>query len=550
MELNPSYRIDPDRGSIPDVFASNASYRETAEAVARLAVPAVAWACIIDLIEDGVLTRRGVAAAAAVTLPHFPAAPHVDAPEGAAVAARTGSPRYYGRGWLAALARDDTTIAALGRTTLRSFTMLPLRVGFSTIGVITFACEHEIEAPDPALEAFARDAALAIEMSRLREDAAEARRRASETQLRLGILARTGGAFLESFDVPSAIRRFLEHTIPAFADGACAIVESGGVETVYAGGAFDRPSVRSLGAAAVEAGRSVFGEAGCVLATPLLGVAKVRGSIVFSRRPVRPPFVVDDLTLVETFGARAASFVGVATTYARERHVSHTLQFALRPQKLQPIAGLPFVAAYRPSDLDTDLDVGGDWYDVIELDSDRVAFVIGDVMGHGVEAAAAMAQLRSGITANLHAGLGPAQCLSCADRVLADLEGVANFATAAVAILSRSAKTLTLSNAGHPPPLIRRGDALDEPAPSALMLGIDRVSRRADTTVPLNPGDLVAFYTDGVFEDREKPYLEGFGALRAALLGASDMEDARERLFDLIAVSTDDRTLLLATLER
>src|SRR5579871_317497 len=136
--------------------------------------------------------------------------------------------------------------------------------------------------------------------------------------------------------------------------------------------------------------------------------------------------------------------------YQEQRDVALTLQRALIPLRLPDVEGIECAGAYVPGVHGTE--VGGDWYSVIEADNGRVYFVVGDISGRGIEAAALMAQLRFTIRALAMLGHDPADILARASKDV-DLEASGHFATVLVGVID-DRRTLILASAGHPPPLL------------------------------------------------------------------------------------------------
>jgi serine phosphatase RsbU (regulator of sigma subunit) len=186
---------------------------------------------------------------------------------------------------------------------------------------------------------------------------------------------------------------------------------------------------------------------------------------------------------------------------------------------LTPVRDFPTVAArYVPAA--GQLSVGGDWYDVIDLDDHRRGLVVGDCVGHGLEAAAAMGQLRTAARTLLLEEKDPALAVAALDR-FAESTDNAFGATVVCAVIDRAERSFTYCRAGHPPPLLLGpggAEWLDEPGgpPLATVVGVTRAS----CTVPLRGGDVVVLYSDGLVDRRSENIDEGLARLEAAALGA------------------------------
>ncbi len=191
------------------------------------------------------------------------------------------------------------------------------------------------------------------------------------------------------------------------------------------------------------------------------------------------------------------------------RHVSETLQHAM----LEVASDLPTVAArYLPKA--SNLTVGGDWYDVIDLGDGRRGLIVGDCVGHGLEAATAMGALRNVSRALLGDGDGPAEVLDSLHRFATTMPA-ATYATVVCAIVDLPAQTITYSNAGHLPPLlVHDGEVtwLDQARTTPLAFADPT---RCEAAVEVRPGDLLVLYTDGLVERRGENIERGLERLAA-----------------------------------
>jgi len=186
--------------------------------------------------------------------------------------------------------------------------------------------------------------------------------------------------------------------------------------------------------------------------------------------------------------------------YVEQRSVAETLQGALLPQKLPDIPGMQIAVRYLPGA--TGVDIGGDWYDVVPVDEGRFVFIIGDVSGRGVRAAAVMASLQFAGRAHALDGHPPATILDRLARSL-DLDRDGHFATVLCGLADVSAHEVLLANAGHLPPLLRSGgEARLVTIKSGTPIGIRGSSTRARAEVTTGAGDVLIAYTDGLVERR------------------------------------------------
>ncbi|GAA1724403.1 SpoIIE family protein phosphatase [Aeromicrobium alkaliterrae] len=192
--------------------------------------------------------------------------------------------------------------------------------------------------------------------------------------------------------------------------------------------------------------------------------------------------------------------------------VAESLQQALVPDEAPSVRGLDLLARYRPA---ADIQLGGDWWDVFDLPDGRVGVTVGDVAGHGVEAATAMAQVRTALRAYAIDGHAPGTTLDRLDHFVAEvLPG--RTATVVMAVVDPTTGEVEVANAGHPPPLVvTAAGAAEQPLAGRPLLGADIGHARTDR-VALGPGDLVLLYTDGLVERRGVVLDESVDQLRAA----------------------------------
>ncbi|PWW25031.1 serine phosphatase RsbU (regulator of sigma subunit) [Geodermatophilus normandii] len=289
------------------------------------------------------------------------------------------------------------------------------------------------------------------------------------------------------------------------------------------------------------------------LFVPLQARGTAFGVLSLVRCGDRPPAGPDDVALAVEVARRGALALDNARLYGRQLRVAETLQHSLLTPPSQP-PGLQVAVRYRPA-VSQDL-VGGDWYDAFDRPDGATVLVIGDVAGHGVEAAAAMAQLRSAVrTLAYDSPDGPAGTLDRVDRVLAGLH-VGTLATALVGHLLPRAdgapgSLLRWSSAGHLPPLVLGTDdrvRLLETPPERL-LGADELAVRSDHETVLCPGETLVLVTDGLVEVGRRGIDEGLAAAADALSGLAALSpDALcDRLLTrVLPERTDDDVAVLA----
>lgn len=257
---------------------------------------------------------------------------------------------------------------------------------------------------------------------------------------------------------------------------------------------------------------------------------------------------------VEAARARDAAEARQAQLLAEQRTVALTLQRALLPQ---PVSRPDLLLAVRYVPGVAGLEVGGDFYDVFDLHDGCVGVVVGDVMGSGLRAAALMGQVRAGLRAITRLPLGPAQVLTLLDELVADLEPNA-IVTCLYGVLDTATRTFTYARAGHLPFQVRLADGSvstehtegTEGTDAEVVgppLGVRGSQQQTALTIPA--GATVAFYTDGLVEDRTRDIDDGLTDLRQALsTGPDGLESLADHLLAKLGRANghdDDVALLL-----
>ncbi len=235
-----------------------------------------------------------------------------------------------------------------------------------------------------------------------------------------------------------------------------------------------------------------------------------------------------DVTILEMAAARAAPAIERARLYEaleREHRVAMVLQRSLLPKRIVDVAGAAVAARYLPARDE----VGGDWYDVIELSSGKLGVCIGDVVGHGLKAASLMGQLRAALHAYALEGHGPGRTLELVDRYVQNL-GEAVMATAGYAVFDTDTGAVTYATAGHLPPVViaPEGPRLLD-FPPAAPLGAFPYTSYPEHEFSLASGETLVLYTDGLVERRGVPLTDGIDELAAAIAGVRDADEACAR---------------------
>ncbi|MGW8598323.1 SpoIIE family protein phosphatase [Streptomyces sp. NPDC055893] len=305
------------------------------------------------------------------------------------------------------------------------------------------------------------------------------------------------------------------------------------------------------------------------LVVPMVAHDTVVGLVQFSRTKGSESFGERDRALAVELAARAAVCIDNARLYRREHERALILQRSLLPPGDPEAAGLDIACRYLPGTAATE--VGGDWFDVIELPGHRTALVIGDVMGRGLRAAVAMGELRTAVRTLAQLDLEPAEVLSHLDEIARGLGAPIGaqqsrghksrgpelsevyLATCVYAVYDPVTRRCTFANAGHlPPVLVEPGEeALLLDVPPGMPLGVGGEPFE-EVEVELPEGALLALYTDGLVESRDHPLDEGLSAFRRALTDpARPLEDVCDRVLNSLETGhgEDDIALLMARIQ-
>ncbi|WP_061293196.1 SpoIIE family protein phosphatase [Herbidospora cretacea] len=291
-----------------------------------------------------------------------------------------------------------------------------------------------------------------------------------------------------------------------------------------------------------------------LIVVPLEARGDVLGVAVFARTENPAPFSRDDLVVAEELVTRAALCLDNARQYTRERLTALALQRDLLPHDLCGGGAVEVASRYLPSDAREG--VGGDWYDVIKLPGDRIALVVGDVTGHGVNAAATMGRMRTAVRALAYLDLAPDEVLTHLDHLMAeDVRGLDSMgATCLYAIYDPRTGHCAMATAGHPPPAVvaPSGEVTFPELSAGTPIGVGLGAFRSHD-LHLPQGALLALYTDGLIETRQADLDEGMARLAAALTRAAPQSATLEQVCTAVigdivgdGPAEDDIALLLA----
>ncbi|MFB0620210.1 SpoIIE family protein phosphatase [Streptomyces sp. AGS-58] len=288
-----------------------------------------------------------------------------------------------------------------------------------------------------------------------------------------------------------------------------------GVETLTTGRPLFFESMQQL--AAAYPGIALDADEGARAFLPLIASGRPVGSCILGFEGARG-FSTEERTVLTALAGLIAHAMERAQRYDSEAALARGLQQALLPRRLAAHPRVQTAGRYLPGT--QGMDVGGDWYDVVGA-GDGLALVIGDVQGHGVQAAATMGQLRSAVRAFALGDRPPDEVLSGTNLLLIDLDP-GQFASCCYLRLDPLTGRTRIARAGHPPPLLRAPDGstgvLD--IPGGVVLGVDPAARYPVTEVLLEPDAILALYTDGLVERPGADIDDGITALRLALAEA------------------------------
>ncbi|GAP48545.1 magnesium or manganese-dependent protein phosphatase [Streptomyces azureus] len=441
-----------------------------------------------------------------------------------------------------------------------------------------------------------------------------AAREAAAARRNLALLNEAGARIGNSLDLETTARQLLDVVVPGFCDLATVDLYQGllvGDETppgladgsaelrrvAFASAVSDAPFTGTGVPVAVGAvhhypfnspcadalrtarPQTVPGEDGglvqSTLAVPMVAHDTVVGLVQFARTKGSEPFGDRDRDLAVELAARAAVCIDNARLYRREHERALILQRSLLPPGDPEASGLDIACRYLPGNANTGRpsEVGGDWFDVIELPGHRTALVVGDVMGRGLRAAVAMGELRTAVRTLAQLDIEPAEVLSQLDEIArglgapggvqqatraarrpreADLSEV-YLATCVYAVYDSVTRRCTFANAGHlPPVLVEPGEpALMLDVPPGMPLGVGGEPFE-EVEVELPEGALLALYTDGLVESRDHPLDEGLQAFVSALADPTQpLEDVCDHVLNTLDThhGEDDIALLMARVQ-
>jgi PAS domain S-box-containing protein len=545
-----------------DLFASPIGHDDLLEQVVKLAVPLFADGCVLHLRGGPSGTDRWLWSAlddsgvVQVGRGERTWAADVDVRAVVEDVLRTPGTRR-----LAGIAPDDGDVSAAAapggtRSTVRSLIAAPLATAGQVLGALTFITttpgREYVRESELLADELARRCADAIQNARLTSAEAQAR-------ARLELLARVGELMTVELDSNARLDGTARLAIPnladlcviylAQADGTARLASFAHVdrelESVFAG-LSEWPALEPGSPAppmrAIRENRPVLvtdvpgseleqfldderkravaaaNNVRSMLAVPLATHEGAFGAVAFAYAARN--YVHEDIPLAMEIARRVAPAVGDAMRFEQEHAMAETLQRSLLPERLDEPDAIELVARYLPAAKGAK--IGGDWYDVVALDADRTMVVIGDVLGHGIRAAASMSRLRTAFQVYALEGLtGP--------EILERLNAYATSANrhgaepvmASILVAEHDARTngLRFANAGHVPPCIRRlsGETTMVEVVPCTPIGAIEDARYGPTDATIDPGSVLLLYTDGLVERRHEPLDTSFERLLAEL---------------------------------
>jgi hypothetical protein len=281
------------------------------------------------------------------------------------------------------------------------------------------------------------------------------------------------------------------------------------------------------------------------LAVPMIVAGGPNGLISFKRTAIRPAFDDDEIAMATALAGQAGLLLADTDQMLnlQAMHLQQASPGPLPSPGAVPAPGLEVAGRCLPSAGNFS---GGDWYDVVSLPAGRTGVIVGDVMGHGRDAAALMAQLRSAAYRLACSGMQPAELLRQLAQTATELGDIV-YATCAYTIIDPARGSATIALAGHPPPVLAWPDGVTRVpgVPPGLSLGLGNAVF-GQVRIKLPPGTVLALFTDGLVETRARSYDSGIRALRTILARQHrTLNEACNEIISSLAPDLEDDTTVV-----
>jgi len=433
-----------------------------------------------------------------------------------------------------------------------STVVLPLVAGGRALGAlsVSFDAPREFDAEERALLlAASQQAAYALGRAQIYE----LQRLDAERQAFLG---EAGGLLAGSLDPRATLVGLSELSVRHLADLACAYLVDDEGELAVAAVAHAHPDLRARTSDLAEQLRAAPGDgivgralvrggelhgvspgkpwldgypdaralahsldAHSLIVAPLRAKGRALGALVLGAATATRRYDSPDLALLEDLGHRAGLAVASAQVFRREHDAAVTLQRALLPKALPEIEGMAFAARYEPAA--PGLQVGGDWYEVVNVADGMVGLTIGDVAGRGLRAAAVMGRIRPALAAYVLDGHPPHEAVGRLDRLLHEIADPV-MTTIFHMRYDRDRGIARFVRAGHPPALLRASDGSITPLEGTgnPPVGVLSGATYTEAEVAIQPGSMLLLYTDGLIEGRDRDVRTGLARLKRAFASA------------------------------
>jgi len=593
------------------ILASSLELPEALENLARLAVTFLTDLCLIDLVDaDGGLRRVAAVHSdpekqdlARLLAERYP--PRHGGSTPAVRVLRTGRAEFQTEisdEFLEATVQDDEHLRIVRELGFTSYICAPLLARGRVLGsftLISTTTDRRYGASDVGLvEELARRAALAVDNARLYEAERAARTEAETAQSRLAFLAEASEVLASSLDETVTLEHLTRLAVPRLADWSAVelLGESGRLHRVafahvdpakealaleLAEGYLPEPVLPHPTWKVLFTGESDLAEeisdadlerrardarhldvlrqlgATSHMVVPLMARGRTFGAATFVSGPSGRRYGPVDLELAEDLARRAALAADNARLYREQAHIAQTLQQSLLPPSLPVIPGLEVAARYRAAGEGNE--VGGDFYDVFEVNDLAWVVTVGDVCGKGPEAAAVTGLARHTVRAAATHEPRPSTVLATLNEaILKELSDNRFLTVCCVRVHPNSAGArLTICSAGHPLPILLRVNGTQETVgrPS-MLLGVFPSVELTDHVVDMGPGDALVLYTDGVTEPMSVGKSLGVERLSEVIGGAAGgragaVADAIERAVEASTrgAPRDDYAVLVLRVE-